>query len=168
MISDQEIYTSGWVRWPTHLDVHPDRAGMWVYAVVPAQAANELEQFTHCTGPSETLLLPEPDFLTGSSPEVYPVAVSAPPIAIPDRLVGRRAVATYTEQAQQEIMARCDFGEPILAAVCLGTSNRSWVHPNGRYWRCTFDLVTVEGNALLARLQSLFGTHPRLVTYLAG
>lgn len=159
---------SGCVRWPVHLDTHSDRPGMWVYAMVPAQAADEAEQFTHCLGPAGTLLLPEPDFLTGSSPEVYPVAVTAPPITIPDRLVGRRAVATYTEQTQQEIMARCDFGEPVLAAVCLGTSNRSWVHPDGQYWRCTSDRVTARGNQLLAGLQAQFGTHPRLVTYLAG
>lgn len=159
---------SGCVQWPVHLPAHPHRPGTWVFAMVPAQAADQAEQFTHCMGPAGTILLPAPVFMVEaeSPPDVYQVEVAMPPIEIPDRLIGREVVYAYTEAAQQEIMARCDSGRPVLAAVCLGTTNRSWVQPNGEYWHCTSDLITPKGRTLLAALQDLYKTHPRLVTYL--
>jgi hypothetical protein len=142
----------GWVAWPKDGDgwKNTHEGGMWVYAFWLTQEENE--PWAHCSGPAGTLLLPLPDVCVGTWPE------RKDPFYEPVDWSGG------TTEARSR--ASVDAGPAVLGALCLGTTDASWLSDTEGYFICSPGDLTAECMALLGMTSRMLGRPVVLVTYL--
>ncbi|MET0701666.1 MAG: hypothetical protein ABWY93_18605 [Mycobacterium sp.] len=160
--------SSGFVNWPkVGVDGWHDtgEGGMWVYAFVPAVYSAvvtvpltdtedhevQVDPFVHCHGPESTLALPMPDQLAGDFPGIY----------TPEQF---ERVHAYSSPRLDLEMA--NFGVDVLAAVCLGTTDKSLADAGGEPFVAQRTKLTTRGWRLVALLELLYEREVTLVTYL--
>lgn len=170
---------TGYIRWPRSGNgfVKTGENGMWVYGFWPAdptiaqldaglelvvtepEPRTYLDSFVRCHGPLGTLALPLPDSVASPNEDLLYLNEQAPAYVGPSGNPDQRLA--YLEHT-------LDAGRPILAGICLGTIDETWLDEEGGYWCATeFDL-TRKGRKLINLMSDLYGAdrRPLLVTYL--
>jgi len=141
---------TGYVKWPIHLK-NTNEGGMFVYAVIPY-----VEDFEMCAGvPSVCLLMSES--LVEEDPEAGDLSE-----------VGWPLQNEWFPRAEMDGCG-CDqfLSVPLLAAVCLGSSGGSFFDDeHNQHWFCKMGDLTWEGINLVTRLENLYGTSAKLLTWL--
>ena len=141
---------TGYVKWPIHL-TNSCEGGMFVYAVVPY-----IKDFGMCAGvPSACLMMEES--LVEEDPEAGDLSE-----------VGWPLQNEWFPHADMDGWGCGQFDSiPLLAAVCLGSSGGSFFDDErNQYWFCKMEDLTQEGVNLVARLENLYGTSAKLLTWL--
>ncbi len=154
---DVSARSTGCIRWPELGSFWSDggEGGMWVYAFWPTNsAATREDPFIRCHGPAATINLTRPDFIVKDAGEIYD-----PPRA------PRVVPADFDPESGQYMLDVLDAGLPVLAAVCLGTTEITFMH-EGQYWFATDADLTQEGLDVVGALNLLYERSFRLVTYL--
>lgn len=170
---------TGCIDWPDALRTGLGN-GMWVYAFWLADhtlkprhevTVGELldginlggitfrDPFVKCTGPDQTLALPEPGTVASSTvKDVYPPERRVP-VPAPWNAADRAARERYLSWSR-------DAGASILAGICLGTIGCVLIDDFDRPWECTFNDLSRAGKRLVRQLNKLYGRDATFVTYL--
>ena len=116
------------------------------------------DPFVKCIGPETTIALPLPDVAVSSNADdLYP------PDRIPEEEGGKHA----WHRREAELHHALDAGTQVLAAVCLGSTGRSWFDERAEhYWQVRYRNLTWRGKRLVNRLERLYGRTADIVTYL--
>ena len=147
---------SGYINWPTHL-TNSGEGGSYVFLIVEESLSDKRDEFVHCFMTSACLCLGdviEPDYKDewDELGQIFPLERKFFPNW------RNPGIENNTEKA---------LSVPLLAAICLGTSNGSWYY--GHYeqiWNCSFDNLTTEGQNLYNVIKHLYNREPTLLTFI--
>lgn len=179
----ETIERTGYVKWPggrRYRNQTTHDRGMWVCAFIRARynlASQSLpilegrdsaelltfygDEFIRCVGPDSTAILPALDdarVVSANVKDLYP------PEHLVEKPLGRHVP---WEERERYLLYTLSAGAPVLAAVCLGTTNTAWTDPKtGEPWQATFGDLTRPGKRLVRGLEALYDRAADIVTYL--
>jgi hypothetical protein len=162
---------SGHVNWPSERDGYHDtgEGGLWAYVFFLQQPEGDADPFDDCSDPGTVIMLPRPDVVCHDDGGIYDPHMTYKPYPQAPRadMLSRTAATDYAHALQSHDREMLDAGMNVLAAVCLGSTGRSWFSDrNGAYFKVTADELDVDGRQLIDTLAEFYGRSPHFVTYL--
>jgi hypothetical protein len=137
---------SGYVDWPEELRNHGAN-GTFVWALFPGDDLPKGTRFEYCLGVADVVSLNGSVDIAGPDPTGWYDEHAAHRVDLPE----------FAERVNQ----------PLLAAVCLGSSSRSYwtTGPDEGFWQATRKDLTSTGRDLVTVLEHLYEREARLCTY---
>lgn len=172
------LHQTGYVRWPKKIpgsgqggtfvyafwtadytEKRPDETGLVELLTGSCDETVEADPFVTCSGPDNVIALPQPGLTFGPTcGEVYP--------PIPDALSHVTPSHPDTRMRERYLAWTRDCGAPLLAAICLGSSNASYLPDGQTAWTAGMKDLTRPGRKIVSALDALYGRRAHLVTYL--